>query len=174
MRSRSDDGFTLVELLLATSITGLLATVIAAAFFVGVQTTDTANERLAGSQGAQIATSFFPADVSSATAITVGATPCAGPDPRVATVTAQDPVVTGSPVTRTVEYTCVTDGAARNLVRIERNASAVETGRVVVVFGVTSAQLTCLPACGTVRSARLTATEAGGFAFSVSGLRRAT
>jgi prepilin-type N-terminal cleavage/methylation domain-containing protein len=174
VRARGDDGLTLVELLVSTSITGMLATVIAGAFFVGVQTTDTANDRLAGSRGAQLATSFFPADVSSATAVTAHATPCAGADPNVATITAQDPALPGPAVSRTVEYTCQGTGDARNLVRIERNPSGVETGRVIVVFAVTAAEVTCLPTCGSPRSAQLSATETGGFAFSVSGLRRAT
>ncbi|MDQ1709246.1 MAG: hypothetical protein QOG49_631, partial [Frankiaceae bacterium] len=62
---RDDAGVTLVELIVALSISGLLAAVIAAAFAVGVKTTDEANKRLAGSQGAQIASSYVAADVAS-------------------------------------------------------------------------------------------------------------
>lgn len=172
MRGGDDAGMTLVELLVATMISGLLATAIAAAFTVGVRTTDTANQRLAGSQGAQLATSYFPTDVESATTVTPGGTPCTGGTPTVATLSWSDLPASGASVAKQAVYTCLSDGSTFNLVR-QYSENGVLVSQAVVVRAVTAASLTCAPGCATVRSARLTATEAGGFTFAVSGLRRA-
>lgn len=172
--ARDDAGFTLVELLVATTITGLLATVIAAAFAVGVKTTDTANDRLAGSQGAQILTSFFPADVqSSAGAITLGGTPCTGGVPMIAQLRWTDVDAAGPPgVNKVAEYTCVVAGTRRNLVR--RFTSGATVSDVVLAYDVTAASVSCSPDCTTPVSARITATHTGGYVFSVTARRRSS
>ena len=179
--SQDDEGVTLIELLLATSITAMLASVIAGAFFVGIKTTDTANARLAGSQGAQLTTSYFPADVTSSsatptvTAVRKGATPCTGADPTVAVLSWPDTDAAGVTVAKQATYTCVMSGAERNLVRryTEGGGALLEA---VLVYGVTSASLTCSPNadCSAPVTATINATEVGGFFFSVTGRRRAS
>lgn len=177
-RQSGDEGLTLVELLVATSITGMLASVIASAFFVGVKTTDAANARLAGSQGAQITRSFFPADVSSASAdgpvaaITVGPPPCTDATPVVATLSWTDRDAAAVDVRKQARYACEVVGGRRNLVR-EFSENAVLQGKVVLAYDVTDASTTCSPDCTAPRTATLTVTEVGGFTFSVTGLRRA-
>jgi len=179
VRPHGDEGLTLVELLLATSITAMLGSVIAGAFFVGFKTTDTANQRLAGSQGAQLITSYFPADVgsSSATAtvlaISRGATPCTGADRTVAVLSWPDTDATGASVAKQATYTCVVSGTRLDLVR--RYSEAGGTPReAVLAYDVTGASLTCSPNpdCSAPRTATITATEVGGFTFSVTGRRR--
>ena len=171
--SGDDSGFTLVELLLATTITGLLATVIAAAFAVGVKTTDTANDRLAGSQGAQIATSFFPSDMQSSTgAITLGGTPCTGAAPMIAQLRWTDVDAASVSVNKVAEYTCVVAGTRRHLIR--RFTSGATVTDVVVAYDVTAASVSCLPDCTTATSARITATHTGGYVFSVTARRRSS
>ena len=175
---RSDAGLTLVELLVATSISGMLAGVIASAFFVGVKTTDTANARLAGSQGAQITRSFFPADVSSASAdgpvaaVTVGPLPCTDATPIVATLSWTDRDATATAVRKQAVYSCEVVGTQRNLVRAYTE-NAVLRGKVVLAYDVLAASATCSPDCTAPRTATLTVTEIGGFTFTITGLRRA-
>lgn len=169
-RSRGDDGVTLVELLLATSITAGLGTVISAAFFVGVQTTDTANARLAGSQGAQLATSYLPADVNSSATISLWPTPCTGADARLATLSWTDVDASNVSVAKSVTYTCLVSGGRRNLVR--QFTAAATTSEQVLAYDVTAASIACTPGCTAPTSAKLTAKEIGGFEFSVTGVRR--
>ena len=171
MNPRDDSGVTLVEVLVATMIGGLISGVIAAAFAVGVRTTDTSNQRLAGSQGAQITTAFFPRDVQSSLTISLGATPCSGGTPTVATLSWTDVDAAGTSVAKQAQYTCRTTGAQVDLIR-RYLENAVFRSDVVLVHGVIAASVSCSPDCTTPRAATITATEVGGFTFAVTGSRR--
>lgn len=172
MNGRDDSGVTLVEVLVATMIGGLVSAVIAAAFAVGVRTTDTSNSRLAGSQGAQITTAFFPRDVQGSTStIVLGGTPCSGGTPIVVTLSWTDVDAAGTSVAKQAQYTCRTTGSQVDLIR-RYLENAVFLSDVVLVHDVTAATVSCSPDCTTPTSAGITATEAGGFTFSVTGSRR--
>ncbi|MEO6713496.1 MAG: prepilin-type N-terminal cleavage/methylation domain-containing protein [Mycobacteriales bacterium] len=174
MRHRGDDGVTLIELLVVLSISGVVATAIAAAFAVGVKTTDTANKRLAGSQGAQIATSFFPSDVRTSKTGPAAAGSC-----NTGTSKARfdwndadagtPPVVTA----KRAEYCAVTAGtpAQTDLVREYReNGSLV--GSVIVAYKITSASVGCAPDCTAPVSVTLTVLAPDNSDFTVTGRRR--
>lgn len=78
MRARRDDGFTLVELMVAVTILTVVIGVIGAAVVVTFRTTDEANGRLARAHDVQISTSAFASDVQSADTVLAGsgAPPC--------------------------------------------------------------------------------------------------
>lgn len=175
MRPRDDAGVTLVEVLVATLIAALISAVIAGAFTVGVRTTDESNKRLAGSHGAQITTAFFPKDVQSSLTITAGTTLCSSATSAVpvtiVTLNWSDSPAAGAAVPKQAKYTCAMSGTQRQLVR-KYSENGVLVSTLVLVYDVTAASIACAPNCTTPVSATLTATEAGGFAFSVSGSRR--
>lgn len=171
MTPRNDAGVTMVELLLGISITSLLAVVIAAAFTAGVRATDEANVRLAGSQGAQITTSFFPADVRSSATITLGTTPCTGATPTVAELNWVDVTSGGVSVAKQATYTCTVSGPRRDLVR-QYAEDGVTVGQVVIAYDVVTAAVSCSPTCATPTAATIAVSESGGFTFTVSGVRR--
>lgn len=169
MTRSEDDGFTLVELLVATAISGLLAVVIAAAFTVGVQTTSAANARLTASRGAPMVTSYFPPDVQSSATVTVYSTPCTSAVPNVATFSWVDLDSAGAATTKTVLYTCQLNGATTDLVR--RYTAGSTTTSAVAAFDVSAATVTCTPNCAAPTNASLSVTS-GGYSFSVTARRR--
>jgi prepilin-type N-terminal cleavage/methylation domain-containing protein len=79
LRSR-DDGFTLIELILATAILGLVLTPIAMAFTMGLKTQAVTDEVVLSSQAPRLLAAYLTTDVQSADAIALTAAPtCAGP-----------------------------------------------------------------------------------------------
>lgn len=170
MKRRGDDGVTLVELLVAMTLSALLATVIAAAFTVGVKTTDEANERLAGSQGAQITASFFPADVRSWDGAPTGAS-CAAAT-TVASFGWTDQAAAGAPVLKRADY-CLVSGTQNDLIR-RYWEDGVQTSSATLAHDISTASVACtpVPSCAAPVTATITVTEPGGFAFSVTGRRR--
>ena len=75
--SQDESGFTLVELLMAIVISGIIVGGLASAFLVGVKTTSAATTRLDESHDAQLASAYFVADASSAASFSQTA-PAAG------------------------------------------------------------------------------------------------
>lgn len=75
-----DDGFTLVELLLATVISLIITGVLVTSIIVGLKNADAAGQRLTNSHDAQQGQSYFTSDVLSADLVDVTAsdTTCAG------------------------------------------------------------------------------------------------
>ena len=61
-----EGGFTLVELLVSIAIMGIIIVPIAASLFLGLRTSDETANRLAGSNDAQLLSSWLPPDVQSA------------------------------------------------------------------------------------------------------------
>jgi prepilin-type N-terminal cleavage/methylation domain-containing protein len=62
-RSRREDGMTLMELLLAIVILGIIAVPLSASIIVGLRTTDQANAQFADASATSLINSFFPGDV---------------------------------------------------------------------------------------------------------------
>ncbi len=65
-RMRDDAGFTLVELLMAIVIMGIVIGPLAAGLLIGLRTSDETANRLAGSNDAQLLSVWLPPDVQSA------------------------------------------------------------------------------------------------------------
>jgi prepilin-type N-terminal cleavage/methylation domain-containing protein len=74
-RTGSDDGFTLPEMLVVVSITGIIVVVLASALIVGAQTTTQATKRLNESHDAQMVNAYFVTDVQSSSYFSKTVTP---------------------------------------------------------------------------------------------------
>jgi prepilin-type N-terminal cleavage/methylation domain-containing protein len=73
-KTRRDDGFTLVELLIAVAALGILLPSIAATFYIGLKTTDETNRRFLDSHDVQSAAAFVNSDVQNAQLVSVNNT----------------------------------------------------------------------------------------------------
>lgn len=104
MRARREEGFTLVELMVAVTILAIITGVIAAAMMVSFRTTDEANDRLARAHDVQISTSAFASDVQSADTVLIGAgTPACGAAADLSFVWT-DPNAAPAPVVNVASY----------------------------------------------------------------------
>jgi prepilin-type N-terminal cleavage/methylation domain-containing protein len=74
MRPTRDDGFTVIELLIALTVSGLILAPLAAAIFVGFRTTGDTQTRLAQSDSANVLAAYFIPDVQNASILGFGAT----------------------------------------------------------------------------------------------------
>jgi len=183
VRRRSDGGFTLVELLMATAISGAMLPVIAGALVTGWKTTDATVAHLADTGNRQRLPALVVRDIQSAATIDTAGydTTCLPAGTLVARMRWAD-TVSGATVNRVATYANVPTVGDAQLVRYNcDNGGGAMTLRssVVVLHRTTAATtLTCFsaagavtsPGCGTPARAVLTATDASG-SFS-SGARR--
>ena len=164
-------GFTLVEVLIAVTVLGVIIAAIGAGFSVGLRTMDGTASRLAGSMDAQLVGVHLPDDVASATTIVSapGSIVCAGvaaPVLQLSDAASFDVVygVRAANGGHQLERHDCAGGAVRSTVVVARNLG-----------GLSAAVATGIPAGVT-----LTVTEATipsnptPFVFSVSGTRRAS
>ncbi len=79
-RLQRDDGFTLVELLIATLILAILLVAVSAAMIVVLRTTGSTDVRLSESRDQQFAAAYFSEDAHGATTVSIGGTPKCGTD----------------------------------------------------------------------------------------------
>lgn len=71
---QSEEGFTLVELIVGTLITGLIVAAIGSALIVTFRTTNATTSRMSENHDVQITSSYLANDVQSASSVSVGAT----------------------------------------------------------------------------------------------------
>src|SRR4051812_48860977 len=74
---RSDDGFTIVEVIIAMMVMGVIMAPLASAFFISIGTTKSATQNVTNSDDAQLLSAFFVDDVSSADSVSQHTT-CGG------------------------------------------------------------------------------------------------
>jgi prepilin-type N-terminal cleavage/methylation domain-containing protein len=74
MRAAAADGFTLIELVIATAISLIIGGVLVTCVIVGLKNADAAGQRLTNSHDAQIAQSYFTTDATSADLVDIDAT----------------------------------------------------------------------------------------------------
>ncbi len=181
MRGRGASGATLVEVLVAVSILGIISAALSGSLFLGLKTTQTTTERLAESSGAQILSTVFPADVQSATAISVSSAACGLGVPAVTFDQVDpDPAGPGSDTALTIAYV-VGDpvGNERQLVRRVCQTGTV-TGERVVARGLALADpltVVCTPdpACPAwAQTVTAVVQGVGGYSYQVTGSRRAS
>src|SRR5689334_8018942 len=80
MIRRTERGFTLVEIVVAVVITGILLGALGSATIVGLRTIDNTNKRIAGSNDTQLVAGYFTSDVASSERVsTTGTTSHAAP-----------------------------------------------------------------------------------------------
>jgi prepilin-type N-terminal cleavage/methylation domain-containing protein len=171
-RSRSDGGFTLVELLVAVTALGIIMAPIAGGMFIGYRTMDETSNRLAGGQDAQLLSIYLPPDVQSATEATTAPAGCGGltGTPKLQLTGASFNVVyalsTSSPWTLT-RYVC-TSGTAASPVVVARNIKDAQPDSLVVT--ITGTPFTKVAMKVTELASR---TDPTSYVFTVTGRRRA-
>lgn len=177
---RSDDaGFTLPELLVAVVAVGIVMPALVAAFVTGVRTTTGTTERLAASNDAEFASSWFVPDVQSAASFSTAPAGCfnqpAG-STHLFTATRTEgasTITTGyatagdaTPPRKLLRYSC-TDGVADPVVTVAHSVSQSVTP-----------VLTCTPSpCGAATTkVALSVTShdatAAGYTFHLNATRR--
>jgi Tfp pilus assembly protein PilW len=145
VNTSDEGGFTLVELVVATTVSLIITGVLVTCVIVGLKNADAAGQRLFNSHDAQIAQSFFSTDATSADLVDVSAgdTTCAGAmgDTLLArfrwTVRPADP--TQSLTYEVAAYRLRTSGSESQLVREfcsgSSFAGAVDLGASVLAHG---------------------------------------
>lgn len=197
MLSRRDDGFTLVELLVAISVLGLLLSAITGSIFVGMRTAARTEDRLTESNDELTATGYFADDVQGAKSVTVSTVPKCGTDASaVVEFVGQDFADTATPaaatpdtVTTVVSYVLRTrtgsTGTTRELHRLACTAPAASPAyplTPVTDVAVVGQLVAAAPVvnCGSVACSAfvqvnlvLTA-DSGSLTYTLTGRRRTT
>lgn len=168
---RDEGGFTLVEVLLAVTIMGVVVGALSLALIVAMRSTGAATERLGDSQSAQLLTKWFAGDVQQADAVDgvdTGpgtASGCAGADEGTNVVRFR---TTTAPGTSYVSYRVVQVPDEWRLVR--RSCVAGQPGDAVVAAhrlqNDAAAQASVTPTQVTI-----TVYVAGGYGYSSTGQR---
>lgn len=176
-RRRHEEGFTLVELMVAVTILAILTATLASAFIVTFRTADDANERLALAHDVQISTAAFASDVQSADQVWTGdPAPTCGPGGGLLNLRWVD----GTTV-NLVTYAVTTAGSERRLVRHRCTVGASSTQQVLSHFVSSVAAPSCdAGPCGTAavparpRQVVLTVTDTLSAQHELRGTRRST
>lgn len=178
----SDEGLTLIELLVAVVILGIIVTVMSQAIILGLKTTDAMTQKVAESADTSLVTSYFVTDVQSAQDISTSDATCGGaPVVRSKWTDVGSPSAASDDITYIGAYLTQTVDGERQLIRVLcRQASGepgfTETSRTPVIHNLsttTAPQVICPVSCdGTPSSVTLTITEVDGFSFDLSASRR--
>ena len=191
--SPSEDGFTMVELLVSIAVMGVIGAGITGGIILALKTTDTTRDRVSQSADGQIASTYFITDVQGASTVSVvpadvyncGGTPPAGNSPapliRIRWTDPGAPVVgtttTTSPgVAKEASYIVETVAGERRLTRRLCSGSspvlAIPLARYLSTTG-TPASVACVPSCsGRPQTVTLTITELDGTTFQFKGVVR--
>jgi prepilin-type N-terminal cleavage/methylation domain-containing protein len=178
--SRTEQGFTLPELLVSVAILGILAPVIGTAITLGLKVTSATTSELAASHNRQLLAGYFTSDVQSAVTIaddtSADTTTCVSSGQTlVGRLSWTDVDVSGTSTARSVAYVTATVSGEKQLIR---NACTGATmASTVTVHGVVSGDLTCTSttfatvACSTAAGAKLTTVDSAG-SWVMEGLTR--
>lgn len=185
LRTRLTDeaGMTLVEMMIAVSLLGVVIAPISAAFFLGFLETNSTRDRIADSSSAQLVSSFFLPDVQSAQSVALGGSTCApmgtvqlqmqwvDPKTNDATVVSYLDVTNASGQHELHRATCLNGGPANTTLLVQHLASS----------GFTAA---CTPSCAapatvkaTVKAKSQSPQEESSYSpleFSLEAMRRVT
>lgn len=169
-RAQDQAGFTLVELLVAIAVLGIVIFPLGVAISTGVRTTVDASQRFTDAHGTQIAATYFSDDVASAaTVVPNDASPCGGGGPSIVTFRWSDDVSSAS----SASYALRSVSGDRTLVRaLCRGGPPVETATIVHDLAATAPSVVCTPSCNAPTSVTLTVTQTSGNTFRLLGTRR--
>jgi prepilin-type N-terminal cleavage/methylation domain-containing protein len=125
-----EDGVTLIELLVAMSIIGVLTVAVTGALFVGIRTTRDTRTSLDQSNAEQIISTYVTKDVQGADAVRAGVTSaCGGQPAALETTTRTDPLASSSDVVVAYRVTGTTllrqvCGPTPSMTRIARDVTS--------------------------------------------------
>jgi prepilin-type N-terminal cleavage/methylation domain-containing protein len=178
---KTDDGFTLVELILTMVISSIIMGALASSIIVGLKTTDDTQQRLAESHDAQIAAAYFVNDVQSADYVSL---------PDIGCVQAgETPLVTlewfDAGFVKTAAYFVASAGTERRLSRRfclnDASTGTTTTDSLVTIAHFlstsTDPSVVCDPSCpatGTSKPTKVTISivDSSGYSFDLAGARR--
>jgi prepilin-type N-terminal cleavage/methylation domain-containing protein len=173
-----EQGFTLIELIVSTSILGLVMSAIVASIFLGLQVSDDTQDRLNESHDARLLAAYFTVDGQSADGVRRDASTC-----TEGTAAGETPIVlfkwTEAGTAKAVSYFVSTVDTEKRLTRRACSGGAPQTEIPVVHrLGATDPSVSCVGSCpvtgtGTPAEVTLTVPEASGeFTFSLTAVRR--
>jgi len=144
-RAHGEEGFTLVELMIAIAILAIIVAPLSLAVITGLRVVGKADQKYNDSRGSLISAAYFANDVSNANTITKGGGGCGGPGTPIvsfAWTSATDPAsadVDASP-TSTVTYTYDPSSPSNRLLREScgaggagQSVAAISLGEIPVV-----------------------------------------
>lgn len=191
LRRPRDAGFTLVELLVAVTLLGLVLPAVAGVLFVAIRTAAASKVRLDESGDLVRAATYFGDDVQGAQGVTTGGTPRCGTDGAAVVEFAgqdftDDSTLTVTTTVVTYAVRTVTDqaGTRRELHRLSCTAPTatpayplIPAGDVTVVRTLSAAApaVSCVDTgCAAFGRVDLAVAEAGGLTYTLTGRRRTT
>jgi type II secretory pathway pseudopilin PulG len=150
MRGRSDEGMTMVELVVAVLVLGIIIVPISTSVIIGLATTQRAEQRTTDTTDQQVLASYFVNDIQSADTVSVGTAGCSQSN-VVLQLAWSDPNV-GSSIAKTVVYvktadeqlqrvSCDSTGATKTVVTVH----ALGATPTVTCDGTVVACATALP-----------------------------
>ena len=176
-RGQNERGFTLVELMVAITIMGIIAATASMLFAFTLGTTEQTSERFSDSRGPKFLSSYWIPDVTSSLRVNLNSGPCGGGTPLVTLSWTDDRATFGDV---TASWFTDATATARGLVRREcRNgnlSTPIRTTVVVPRIAVPGASVECdagtcvedqLPS-----SVRIFVTTPNGLTYSVDATRQ--
>jgi prepilin-type N-terminal cleavage/methylation domain-containing protein len=184
-----DEGFTLVELLVALAVMGIVLGTVATMSFVAVRTAAASRSQLDDSGDLLLAATYFGDDVAGAQSVSTGSTPRCGTDAStVVELVGQDFTddstftITTTVVSYVLRTVAADTGTRRELHRLACTAATATPAYpltpvtdVPVVTGLATAAASCGSAgCAAFSQVDLTVQETGGLSYTLTGRRRTT
>lgn len=192
-RFRGEAGFTLVELIIAIILLGIIIVPLSAAFVFGVRAITDSEQRINEQRSPLFTSTFFAKDAQSAATVSdraTSATPACGTGTNVISFSwSETPINGGAPLNYSVSYALVGSGTTKTLTRSACSASGTQSATVAPVLGADNAAapggaaavwVTCVDVNGGASCTNrpvtftLTGTLPGNRQFVVRATRRAT
>jgi len=166
-RTRSMHGFTLIELVIAVTILGLILVPLTAASTFFIVHGQDATGRFADDTSVRSVISLFTTDTQSAETVTApDPAPCGSSDSALVTMTWTD----NGTIYR-ASWSTQTSGTTTTLVR-QRCTGTSLVSTLLVADVQSPPAVTCTPNCANASNVTMTGTAANGAGFTVSATRR--